>query len=186
MLEVFNSVIHYHMNENPTLTYDILTAHKAFEDLGKFTLASGLREVKRVQTAKEELAKRANNANTNNGDRKGKKPMSDVELADAGEEKAKLLRNESWNRAGDLESAAASSSPVRDSVDSVSHGDGMMSPVSEKARGKMRERRSSDTFDLAGLEGIAASVGRNGFVPTQEWVTSWQQGCVSISCLSRI
>lgn len=176
MLEVFNSVIHYHMNENPTLVYDILTAHKVFEDLGKFTLASGLRDIKRVQAAKEDLANRANSA-SGNGNGKGKTPMTDVELADAGAEKAKLLQNESWNRGGDLESAAAaSSSPTRESMDSAGHGSGMMSPISEKARGKMRERRSSDTFDLVGLEGMAASVGRNGFVPTQEWVTSWQQG----------
>ena len=47
---------------------------------------------------------------------------------------------------------------------------------SEKARGKMRARAESE--DLTGsLERLAASgVGRNGFVPTQEWVTSWQQG----------
>ncbi|KAJ3548434.1 hypothetical protein NMY22_g1266 [Coprinellus aureogranulatus] len=174
MLEVFNSVIHYHMTENPTLVYDILTAHKVFEDLGKFTLASGLREIKRIQVAKEELAKRTNNTPSNG---KGKTPRtSDVELADAGAEKAKLLQNESWNRAGDMESAAASSSPARESVDSSGHGSGMVSPMSEKARGKMRERRSSDAFDMAGLEGMAATVGRNGFVPTQEWVTSWQQG----------
>ncbi|KAG5219937.1 Protein HID [Salix suchowensis] len=40
----------------------------------------------------------------------------------------------------------------------------------------MKERRSVslDNIDPA----AAAAVGRNGFVPTQEWVTSWQQGYV--------
>jgi len=49
--------------------------------------------------------------------------------------------------------------------------------VSEKARGKMRERRSASLDTNNSLDRATASaVGWNGFVPTQEWVTSWQQG----------
>jgi len=52
---------------------------------------------------------------------------------------------------------------------------GEPSGPSEKAKGKMKERRSSS--NSSSLERIAAQgVGRNGFMPTQEWVTSWQQG----------
>jgi len=49
-------------------------------------------------------------------------------------------------------------------------------PASETAKGKMKQR--SISLDRTNsLERIAAAgVGRNGFVPTQEWVTSWQQG----------
>ena len=47
---------------------------------------------------------------------------------------------------------------------------------SEKARGKMKERSPEDEMDES-LERIAAAgVGRNGFVPTQDWVASWQTG----------
>ncbi|RXW24176.1 hypothetical protein EST38_g1654 [Candolleomyces aberdarensis] len=182
MLEVFNSVIQNHLNENPTLILDILTSHRVFEDLAKFTLASGLREVKRVQMAKEELAKRSSNNST---DSKGKgRVPEEVELgADAGAEKAKLLQHESWNRASSLEEAAGSSPTTRsDSLESsrvVSPPPGAeaSSPLSEKARGKLRERRSSSSLDVTiNIDGMAASIGRNGFVATQEWVTSWQQG----------
>jgi len=50
--------------------------------------------------------------------------------------------------------------------------------ASVKAKGKMKERRSSSSLDATGsLERIAAAgIGRNGFVPTREWVASWQQG----------
>ncbi|KAF6764892.1 high-temperature-induced dauer-formation protein-domain-containing protein [Ephemerocybe angulata] len=155
--------------------------------LAKFTLASGLREIRRVQQAKEELANRG----SPNSDSKGKRPMNEPEPADASAEKAKLLQNESWNRASSLEEAAHSSgSPTIGMEDEsvyralMSPSGEMSSPVSEKARGKMRERsrRSSDVDGLGllgrngSLEGLAASVGRNGFVATQEWVTSWQQG----------
>jgi hypothetical protein len=58
--------------------------------------------------------------------------------------------------------------------------------MSEKARGKMRATDSVDlsspTTDTPGVpdeELIAvasAGVGPNGYVPTQEWVSSWQKG----------
>jgi hypothetical protein len=48
--------------------------------------------------------------------------------------------------------------------------------LSEKARGKMRQRTESLDGGLNIERAAAAAVGRNGFVPTQEWVTSWQQG----------
>jgi len=52
-------------------------------------------------------------------------------------------------------------------------------PKSEKAKGKMRER-SESTSTLAfetELHRLAMSgIGPNGYVPTQEWVSSWQKG----------
>jgi hypothetical protein len=52
-------------------------------------------------------------------------------------------------------------------------------PKSEKAKGKMRER-SASTSTLAAeneLHRLAMSgIGPNGYVPTQEWVSSWQKG----------
>ncbi len=56
-------------------------------------------------------------------------------------------------------------------------------PKSEKAKGKMRER--SDSVSTLGmglnLEGelqrlALGGIGPGGYVPTQEWVSSWQKG----------
>lgn len=60
-------------------------------------------------------------------------------------------------------------------------------PMSEKARGKLRATESvtsltsptNDTPEIpdAELMKVAADgVGPNGYVPTQEWVSSWQKG----------
>lgn len=57
-------------------------------------------------------------------------------------------------------------------------------PISEKARGKMRATSiSSIPLPADALENdeelvkvAEAGVGPNGYVPTQEWVTSWQKG----------
>jgi len=53
-LEIFNSVIAYHPSDNPNLIYALLRAHRTFEDLGTFTLARGLRDVRSMQRAMEE------------------------------------------------------------------------------------------------------------------------------------
>ena len=49
--------------------------------------------------------------------------------------------------------------------------------LSEKARGKRREQQTH--MMTSSLEHVAATgVGRNGFVPTEDWVESWHQRLV--------
>ncbi|KAF8631409.1 hypothetical protein AX17_005087 [Amanita inopinata Kibby_2008] len=185
MLEVFNSVIHHHPSENPNLLYGIISSHRIFEDLGTFTLARGLREIRRVQLTKEEQARRLENHS---------KDRSSIDSLDAGREKARLLENEAI--------ASATTAPIQSGTSSPRHPEAhedhpeqegsRASPVatsnspadvtieeaiSEKARGKMKERRST-SVDMSSTPErlVAAGIGRNGFVPTQEWVSSWQQG----------
>ena len=186
-LEVFNSVILHNLADNPNLIYGMLRAHKTFEDLGTFTLARGLREIRRVQLAKEEQARK--------GDAKGKgRALGGLESGEEpSTEKARLLESEASSR---RESSEVNSDPQLSSRDSPQRGLSLddeaprplVSPTtglmpegtpSEKARGKMRERSSISVEMTRSLERIAlAGIGRNRFVPTQEWVTSWQQGCV--------
>ncbi len=55
-------------------------------------------------------------------------------------------------------------------------------PKSEKAKGKMRERTESVSTITANpeLERLAAAgIGPSGYVPTQEWVSSWQKKWVA-------
>ncbi|KAF9818909.1 hypothetical protein IEO21_02447 [Rhodonia placenta] len=191
MLETFNAVLLRNLSENPNLVYGILHAHKTFEDLGTFTLVRGLREIRRIQQAKEERARTAGGAVD-----KGKNKAIDQEEEQPQDEKARLLRSES-NSSADLHSQSDPTEDPAEAPQSSSEEDPatirpLMSPTatehpgfnrsrsepSEKARGKMRAAGRSLSLDVSGsLESVAATaVGRNGFVPTQEWVTSWQQG----------
>lgn len=167
-------MIYHHLGENPNIAYGILQSRKTFEDLGTFTLARGLREVKRVQLAKE--AKKLSNP-------KGKTPVVDeVEMVDAGAEKARLLENEGAGNRGSQEREQDSGDSPRDSQGDETVTRSFMSPtsetlgvtpdspISEKARGKMRERRSLSVETLNPLDRVPLNIGRNGFVPTQEWV----------------
>ncbi|KDQ59485.1 hypothetical protein JAAARDRAFT_126665 [Jaapia argillacea MUCL 33604] len=200
MLEVFNSVILHNLSDNPNLLYAILQSHKTFEDLGTFTLAKGLRDVRRAQLAKEEQAQ-AQAQKAAEKKMKGKHySPDDLEAGlgerDPGGEKARLLEHEHENESQDALGLSGVSphsrggESQRESEDDLPSTQPLMSPTlgdiptpigqsmsqpSEKARGKMKERRS---LSLDGsLERVAAAgIGRNGFVPTQEWVTSWQQG----------
>ena len=163
----------------------MLRAHKTLEDLGTFTLARGLREIRRVQLAKEEQGRK--------GDTKGKsRALGDLESGeDPATEKARLLERETSSR---RESSEHSLDPPLSSRDQPQRGASLddetprplISPtigsvpedtLSEKARGKLKERSSMSVEMTRSLERIAlAGIGRNRFVPTQEWVTSWQQG----------
>lgn len=171
MLEVFNGPILYNPADNANLIYAILGAHKAFERLGTFTLTQGLREIKRVQAAKEEQPPAL------------ERKVSSLSEDDASQEKARLLRTESLNDSVVVHpetsetDAPADGSGVRSSPEEGSPLAGASAFPSDKARGKRKERSSSSVDETAIAESLSAmGVGRNGFVPTQEWVTSWQQG----------
>lgn len=172
---MFSAVICYHPAENPNITYGILQSRRIFEDLGTFNLARGLREVMRIQLAKEEREKNLNDPNS-----KIKAVVDDIELADAGAEKARLLQSEGVAQQPDVEvglSARVSEEVVTTSAMSSSSDNPYDAPaISEKMRGKMRERSSLSVDTMNSLDRIPLSIGRNGFIPTQEWVTSWQQG----------
>lgn len=175
-LEIFNSILHYNLGENANITYGILQSRKAFEDLGTFTLARGLRDVKRAQLEKEERAKKAANAQSHD---KGKARVHDIEMGDPGAEKARLLESEGAN---DLErdtvttpreSQGDEARPgLTSAASDISTHSSQQSPLSEKARGKMRERHSASIESAAALalDPASLNIGRNGFVPTQEWV----------------
>lgn len=181
-MEVFNSILLRNLSDNPYLVYEIIRVHKAFEDLGTFTLARGLREIRRVQEAKERA--RASDS----PDKKGKARIGPDE--EPHEEKARLLRRET-NGSVDLEAGVRSVESLPESQrrsaseDDATTTSPLMSPTladspglerpsarpSEKARGKMRAGRSLSDEMTGSLERIAAAgIGRNGFVPTQEWV----------------
>ncbi|KAI0670599.1 high-temperature-induced dauer-formation protein-domain-containing protein [Trametes maxima] len=188
VLEAFNGVLLHALADNPNLVYAILYAHKQFEDLGTFTLARGLREIRRIQQLKEERATQGRGSLD-----KGKRRARDEEEGAPHSEKARLLQREAESI--DLTRTTGSTdtlpegqaypgpeeNPTRPLMSPTATeaqvGSGAPPAVSEKARGKMRAGRSLSGDMTGSLERLAASgVGRNGFVPSQEWVSSWQQG----------
>lgn len=171
-MEAFSSVILHNLSDNPNLIYGILTAHKTFEDLGTFTLSRGLREIKRVQLAKEELARKTEGKSRD-------KSLTDEtdEQEEPSDEKARLLESEQGGendlatleegtrQPDNLDGTRNANLPMSEELPSVAE------PTSEKARGKRRAQRSMSMDATGSLERIAAAgVGKNGFVPTQEWV----------------
>jgi hypothetical protein len=185
-LEIFNSVIAYHPSDNPNLVYALVRAHRTFEDLGTFTLARGLRDVRRIQLAMEEQSH----------DTKGKSRAAEEEYDQPHQEKQRLLERENALGISSREQSADNLTEVRviprdhDQQEPAGHVEGipsshpLVSPsieqamfsssptaVSEKVRGKMRERRSTSLESDNSLDrATATAVGWNGFVPTQEWV----------------
>jgi hypothetical protein len=87
-LDTFNSILLRHPSQNPHLLYLMLRSHVLFEDLGTFTLARALRDIKR----REEEERNKNQTHPT----KGKSPTRGDGAAgqQAHEEKARLLAAE--------------------------------------------------------------------------------------------
>jgi hypothetical protein len=167
---VFNAVLLRNLSENPNLVYNLVRAHQSFEDLGTFTLARGLREIRRKQLLKEERPRDSSDKN--------RSPESQSDTERRGREKARLLRSESSiDVLDDIEAQRQSASEDRmgrpltsPTLVTASASDDPLTMPSEKTRGKMRARAESEDL-TSSLERLAASgIGRNGFIPTQEWV----------------
>lgn len=167
---MFNLVIFHQLSDNPNLLYGILTAHKTFQELGTFTLTRALREIKRVELAREEQAAQSERNRKGLGHQE-----EDLEMGDPYAEKVRLLQQPDVTRDREAESShdpnvegeegpTVSRPIVPQNSESVPG-----TPTSEKARGKMRERRSPSLDEDSSAE--SAGIGRNGFVPTQEWVS---------------
>jgi hypothetical protein len=107
-------------------------------------------------------------------------------------EKAALLSTHEEDEIPRLTSDQLSPMEEREGLSIITPGENHTDPLStatsnkmsEKARGKMRAVDTSneeEVIDIADEEllGIAAAgVGPSGYVPTQEWVSSWQKGYV--------
>ncbi|KAG9318395.1 high-temperature-induced dauer-formation protein-domain-containing protein [Chiua virens] len=175
MLEVFNSVIFHQLSDNPNLLYGILTAHNTFQELGTFTLAGALRDIKRVELAREEQA-----TQSELNRKEAARSENDLESGDPVAEKMRLLQQQQDREAEsshDSNTQVEEGSAVAEPTLPQSSESASGTPTSENVKGKMRERRSLSVDANSSAERLAsAGIGRNGFVPTQEWVTSWQQG----------
>lgn len=156
-MEFFNGIIISHARDNPNLVYAILGAHHRLEQLGTFTLLSGLREIKRAQDTPDTQVQKADTGSK----------VDRQDLAEKGFNQA--YASEHLNHS-EIESRLQpqAQEDIPEDIEPIV-GPSSSSPKSEKSRGKMKERRSS-SVDV-NLEYMAANaVGRNGFVPTQEWV----------------
>jgi hypothetical protein len=169
-LEAFNSIISHTLTDNVNLIYGVLRAHKVFENLANFTLLGALREIKRIKAQK---------ANSSSKDIQGP--------TNASLEKAQQLEHEGIETSSHhaSRSGSISMSSTNDPMLPPLPADGVMTPptgedpgpdfgrgqqLSEKAKGKRPQRTDSMSLSTS-LEQLAqAGVGRNGFVPTQEWV----------------
>lgn len=191
-METFNSVIHYKLKENPNVLYGVLRSHKVFEDLGTFTLPGALREIRRIQLRKEQQGQAKKNEPRDREDVGAEKArllesegVESLSLSDNRDlEMGPIDLSSSGTRFEGEEGSLPNSPPneLSDSGDTVTGGGAISQsqsssqPLSEKARGKLPERSHSvDSVRNENLERFAqAGIGRNGFVPTQEWVSGEQ------------
>jgi hypothetical protein len=156
-------------SDNPHLLYEMLCAHRSFEMLPTFTLSRAIHAILRTHSMQEhKLLPTAVDA-------KGKARISfEGEVHD---DQSKRMRPPSSGLGSHLgRMHIPDDLPRTDELTRVpgnasgEYDSGNSNPSSEKTRGKSRELLS-ESF-IADDEAIkAAGLGRNGFLPTEDWVS---------------
>jgi hypothetical protein len=163
-LEAINSVVTRHLCESPHLVYGLLAAHRQIDTLTNFTLASGLQEIRHQQRKLELQQKPADSSSTNKGKSRDINTLTEpsgldqkVSLRDDLHHSLDSLHDELQSEIG--ANTASPTTHLASTLGSI-HS-------SEKQLGKMRQGRSQS---MDGLSGLLATVGKNGFMPSEEWV----------------
>ncbi|BGO88692.1 hypothetical protein NBRC10512_005138 [Rhodotorula toruloides] len=166
LLETFNNVVHFNLDSNPHIMYALPVIYQRFDLLANFTLAQGIAEARRLRAARRERQQRASSGGST------LRPISEGVAASArtsedspaaSSEKALGKRRERTLSLGSLADLSLSSptSPNLSRTTSNTSG-GPLSPTASEAGETGDEQRPF--------------VGKNGFVPTTEWVAAWREG----------
>lgn len=178
-------MIYNNLALNSRFVHALLQTHKRFELLSQFTLELGVSEARRLRA---ERRKRQQQASHLEPVKEGEESTSSMLSTRAS---PRLSISSTFSSTSGLVGAGGATSPT-----SPGRGDGGESKMSEKAAGKRRERSLSslgamnlselslnDHGGSAGGSSSAAEdhgpfVGKNGFAPTEQWVSSWREGYV--------
>ncbi|KAM0746881.1 hypothetical protein T439DRAFT_306349 [Meredithblackwellia eburnea MCA 4105] len=169
LLETFNNIIHYQLSDNPNLVYSLIRSHKRFEELSTFTLSDGVNEVRRVRHERKAAAAAAALAPPSTA---SSRRSSYQAVPGVPESRAPASAKETSDSEKGVESGAEALTTTSPATQEV---------PSEKAMGKRRERSLSvstipmNDLNLEGGDG-ETFVGKNGFVPSESWVSSWREG----------
>ncbi|GAA5969685.1 hypothetical protein JCM3765_006112 [Sporobolomyces pararoseus] len=190
LLETFNNILYHNFSLSSRFIYALSQTHKRFELLSHFTLELGVSEARRLRAERRkrqlqysssnlESVKEGEATTNNNND-------SSSRLSARSMSSPRLSISSTYSN-----TSGGPTSPTR--TNSLTEGGGGdETELSEKAAGKRRERSLSSlgTFNMSELSlnegsGTQAStvsedegtfVGKNGFVPTEQWVSSWREG----------
>lgn len=205
-LETFNSILYHQLNDNPNLVYAILRSHQDFQTLATFTLVSGLRDIQRRKALRAAAAEAASKPAESPGLKRTNSELDmlaekaallgrEIDGEDTRPSTPGPTQVIPALTLGEGDDPLHPNSNVQVPLQSppvTSTAEGMTG-MSEKARGKMRATESTTSLPLNGdspaaiageadvpdeelMKVAAAGVGPNKYVPTQEWVSSWQKG----------
>lgn len=137
-MEAFNYIIYYQLANNPNLIYGLIQSHRRFETLSTFTVKGAVEEIRRTRSERRSISPSSPTPESAPGELKT--IPSTINLVSIGTFPAE-------DKSFDEED------PVR---------------ISEKARGKMRERSMSTTEGSDNDPGFPGPYrSQSGFVPTE-------------------
>lgn len=200
LTECLNNIIQYGLLRNPNLTYALVRNHASVENLANFTLRRGIAEIRRTHRRAGLVNTTPPLPPTQANERKysGQRAMTGLQDEQGSSEPPHVSSNtvEEHNPLENTLQTQEAGKPL----DTPKLPASVEPPASEKARGKMRQHsgRAGSTEEANNGDGLeeledeetrlvngfsdeelsyaASLVGRNGFVSSQDWVTSWHKG----------
>ncbi|KAJ9091998.1 hypothetical protein QFC19_008866 [Naganishia cerealis] len=186
-LEAFNGVLSHRLRENPNIVYAILLHHQDFQKLATFTLTSGLAEIQRKMLARAAAAVQSPSDSKEHTrslfDTTPSSEKASLTLQQQSRESADFLTSPTTPYTKESSITTPLFTPGEAEEDPLASAEAnahraQAKPLSDKAKGK--RRMSSGTIGGDGHEELQQlalqGIGPNGYIPTAEWVASWQKG----------
>lgn len=171
MLEAMNSMVTHHMSENPHVVYGILAEHRRIEFLSQFTLNSALREIRFRQASQH-----GENQTAHNTIGKGKRRESETPNNMTRNEKSDVSIYDrtqggypSFDSLGEEHELQFTMSPPSTRTASVSGLDNI-----QVGKGDVKADTETD-ISLDEIMAQLTTLGKGNFIPTDDWVLSWQK-----------
>ncbi|KAK4056096.1 hypothetical protein OIO90_002827 [Microbotryomycetes sp. JL221] len=162
LLETFNNVIHFQLSDNPELIYVLLKCHKRFETLSTFTLNKAIKEINQIKVEKQNKK----NLNLKQNENYQQQQQQQQQMS----EKSKGKRPER-QMIGTRTRSSLSALSVQD----LNLDEEDIHQNEDQDETNQRQSQDENT-NLNSDQQEQVFVGKNGFVPTEAWVSSWRSG----------
>lgn len=184
LLETFNNIINYQYAENPNLVYSIVLHHDYFEKLDQLTFEGAVAEVERVRQLREskELNRAEHSTETAAEASSSAAAESNAEAAPSAENNKSLESTENHPENGPSDSAETSQ--VGDETKKVEPKPTYASVAASTSNNQEEETkkkkpepiqvpvRRDSTSSGSNVGQVRPS--RNGFIPTEAWLSYWK------------
>ncbi|KAI8094726.1 high-temperature-induced dauer-formation protein-domain-containing protein [Thamnidium elegans] len=172
VLEIFNNIIHYQFKDNPNLIYSIVLHHDYFERLNNLTFAEAVDQVERIRVIREAKTEAVIAEPTNSTEpADSTEPTTEPTKTDS-IEPSKIDPVETMKTESIEPTKTESVEPANTEEPSTQESSVQESSTQHQAESEP-DTNSADKTNAIRQDSVLRT--RNGFMPTESWLTFWKQ-----------